>query len=142
MEKCFRYWTDNLNETYTPLKGFSVRLKSKPIECEGYIVRELIFQCKGVAEDYELTQFHFINWPDLGVPGHLEPIIQMLSNVHEKMSADRNLNKNDKEQYLTIHCSAGCGRTGTIMALDQVWHMLNEHVSIIPLFLNFVTLIL
>lgn len=102
--------------------------------------------------EFEFTQFHITNWPDHGVPDDVETIIKMLSIVRQKMYDNNKLlnenlfiknyeaNKNSSSgvrkrlnkiplssEYLAVHCSAGCGRTGTIIAIDQVWTNLNEN---------------
>ena len=101
--------------------------------------------------EFEFTQFHITNWPDHGVPDNVESIMRMLGVVRARMHENnKKLNeslfiKNYEvskscgvkkrfnkiplsSEYLAVHCSAGCGRTGTIIAIDQVWTLLNENV--------------
>jgi protein tyrosine phosphatase len=98
--------------------------------------------------EYEFMQFHLVNWPDHGVPDNIESIISILSIVRQKMVennrlANESLNKlnpsksNAKKcqlplssDFLLVHCSAGCGRTGTIIAIDQIWNLINENVRV------------
>lgn len=100
--------------------------------------------------EYEFTQFHLINWPDHGVPNNMESIINILGLVRKKMIENNkfhnenyykaNFNQNGKNckkiyfplsnDFLVVHCSAGCGRTGTIIAIDQLWAVINETVSL------------
>lgn len=102
--------------------------------------------------EYEFTQFHLMSWPDHGVPDSIEPVMQILSIVRQRMSennrqANEQLNKFNASKssakkchmplsndYLLVHCSAGCGRTGTIIAIDQIWNLLIENVTIYFLF--------
>lgn len=134
MEKCFRYWTD-LDQKYAPLKDFKVSLKKEPIVRDGYIIRDLSIESKGVSGVLEVRQFHLTNWPDHGVPESIEPIIQMLEDMHGLMDdRDDDKKKIDKikiDERLVVHCSAGCGRTGTIIAIDKIMNIINEQ-KIIP----------
>ncbi|CAF0709537.1 unnamed protein product [Brachionus calyciflorus] len=155
--KCHRYWTDDLNEAFSIHKNYYVTLKSKPVVLEDCIIRNLkvIYNPNyqksdtdnRTLQEYEFTQIHLINWPDHGVPNNLESIINILGLVRKKMiennkMLNESLNRisvgqNGKfskkihiplsNDFLVVHCSAGCGRTGTIIAIDQLWAMINEN---------------
>ena len=57
-----------------------------------------------------ITQFHFVAWPDKGVPKSSVVMASFLTmvrgSVHEKAAS-----------RILVHCSAGVGRTGTFIAL-------------------------
>ena len=128
-------------------------MKEEPIELEGCIIRNLIIRYNPnrntnngnnePTKEYEFTQYHLTHWPDHGVPNNIDSIMKILDRVRNNMFennriVNENLNKSGHSVYknisplskdfLAVHCSAGCGRTGTIIAVDQVWTLLNENV--------------
>lgn len=61
-----------------------------------------------------VRQFQFIDWPEQGVPKSGEGFIDFIGQVHKT-----------KEQFgqdgpITVHCSAGVGRTGVFISLSIV----------------------
>lgn len=61
-----------------------------------------------------VRQFQFMDWPEQGVPKSGEGFIDFIGQVHKT-----------KEQFgqegpITIHCSAGVGRTGVFITLSIV----------------------
>jgi protein tyrosine phosphatase len=61
-----------------------------------------------------IRQFQFAEWPEQGVPKSAEGFIDFIGQVHKT-----------KEQFgqegpITVHCSAGVGRTGVFIALSIV----------------------
>ncbi len=134
-------------------------LKDEPIELEGCIIRNLVIRynpsrngnsSNEPMKEYEFTQYHLTHWPDHGVPNNIDSIMKIIDRVRFNMFennriANENINKSGdsvyknilplSKDYLAVHCSAGCGRTGTIIAVDQVWTLLNENV--ISIFLNY-----
>ncbi len=140
--KCHRYWTDKINQNYNFYKNYYVSLKCEPIELDGCIIRELVVRYNNsnsnsssnndpnIIHEYEFTQFHFTNWPDHGVPNDIEPIMSILKEVRLRMFHNNNESQDCiplSLEYMAVHCSAGCGRTGTIIAIDQVWTLIEEN---------------
>ncbi|KAI1851704.1 hypothetical protein JX266_003166 [Neoarthrinium moseri] len=97
----------------------------------------------------EITQLHYPSWPDFGAPAqpsHLLALVE-LANVMQRsaLPIDANaiaasaltdaavqLNWYDEPEHsaqarpMLVHCSAGCGRTGTFCTVDSVIDMLKR----------------
>ncbi len=70
-------------------------------------------QMKGESgKPFKTTQFHFTTWPDHGVPDYATPILGFHRRVKSQHKPSRG--------PLLVHCSAGVGRTGTYIALDNI----------------------
>ena len=67
-----------------------------------------------------VVQFHYWAWPDHGVPTLVRPLLDMVRLIRDCQASET--------LPLLIHCSAGCGRTGTICAIDFVWGLLRAGV--------------
>uniref|UniRef100_A0A673VIZ3 protein-tyrosine-phosphatase n=1 Tax=Suricata suricatta TaxID=37032 RepID=A0A673VIZ3_SURSU len=85
-----------------------------------YIIRTL--KAKFNNETRTIYQFHYKNWPDHDVPSSIEPILELIWDVRSYQE--------DSSVPVCIHCSAGCGRTGVICAIDYTWMLLKD--GIIP----------
>lgn len=68
-----------------------------------------------------MCQFHYSTWPDHGVPRLVRPLLDMVRLVRDTQASET--------LPVLVHCSAGCGRTGTICAIDYVWGLLRAGVS-------------
>jgi len=73
-----------------------------------------------------VVQFHYWAWPDHGVPALVRPLLDMVRLIRDCQASET--------LPLLIHCSAGCGRTGTICAIDYVWGLLRAGVKFLLLF--------
>ena len=63
-----------------------------------------------------LVALRYLSWPDHGVPDSPTQFMRMLKIVRETVRV--------KDAPMVVHCSAGCGRTGTLAAIDDVWSQL------------------
>ncbi|XP_059389008.1 receptor-type tyrosine-protein phosphatase eta-like isoform X2 [Carassius carassius] len=107
--KCEEYWPaetkrfDNLtviNISEVPLEDWTLR----------------DFEVKNVktAESRSVRHFHFTAWPDHGVPETTELLINFRHLVREHMD------QYSRHSPTLVHCSAGVGRTGTLIAIDRL----------------------
>ncbi|XP_064632277.1 tyrosine-protein phosphatase non-receptor type 12-like isoform X3 [Lineus longissimus] len=112
--KCERYWAYSGEEK--SFRGITVKLKKEENICEDFCKRHLVAR-KG-TEERCLQQFHYINWPDHGAPESCSSLLEMVAKMRVDQPGD--------SPPIVIHCSAGCGRTGTICAVDYAWNVLKS----------------
>ena len=83
----------------------------------------------------EITQVHYSSWPDFGVPASPSQLLALveLSNQVQRASSSITQSRQSSEpendesaRPMLVHCSAGCGRTGTFCTIDTVIDMLKR----------------
>ena len=112
---------------------------TKAVEHPHVVVRRLTLSnaTEPFAPLREITQLHYSAWPDFGAPAqpsHLLSLVE-LSNSLQKAALPPNsskVSKSDEPEHshnlrpALIHCSAGCGRTGTFCTVDSVIDMMKR----------------
>lgn len=71
-----------------------------------------------IIETRTICQFHYTTWPDHGAPIVVQPILELVRLVRDVQPTE--------DRPIVVHCSAGCGRTGTICCIDYVWGLLRR----------------
>ncbi|NXF90652.1 PTN22 phosphatase, partial [Eubucco bourcierii] len=126
-KKCERYWAE--------VVGPALRCGPFCITCEAeekrneYVIRTLKVTLN--TETRTVHQFHYRNWPDHDIPSSIDPILELISEVR--------CYQRDDSVPLCIHCSAGCGRTGVICAIDYTQKLLRD--GIVPMNFSIFSLI-
>ncbi|CAH3116195.1 unnamed protein product [Pocillopora meandrina] len=103
--KCDQYWPDDTSK----FGAITVTLHKTETFAD-YVIRSLI-----VTKDSEkrtVQQFHYVTWPDKGVPQHSTALLGFRQKIHARHQATGG--------PLVVHCSAGVGRTGTYIAIDAM----------------------
>ncbi|XP_050767289.1 tyrosine-protein phosphatase non-receptor type 22 [Gymnogyps californianus] len=126
-KKCERYWAEAGG---SPLQcgPFSVACEAEEKKNE-YVIRTLKVTLDG--EIRTIHQFHYKNWPDHDVPSSIDPILELVDEIR--------CYQPDDSVPICIHCSAGCGRTGVICAIDYTQKLLKD--GIVPVNFSIFSLI-
>ena len=83
----------------------------------------------------EITQIHYSSWPDFGAPAspaHLLGLVELSNSIQKASAAPTQSTRSDEPENsvnprpVLVHCSAGCGRTGTFCTIDSVIDMLKR----------------
>ncbi|XP_068133492.1 receptor-type tyrosine-protein phosphatase O isoform X2 [Hyperolius riggenbachi] len=80
-----------------------------------------VFRVSQADDAQHVMHFNFTAWPDHGVPAAsaAESILQFVYMVRQKAAKAKG--------PITVHCSAGVGRTGTFIALDRLMQHIRDH---------------
>jgi len=80
----------------------------------------------------DITQLQYTQWPDFGAPASPTAILNLIElvNKYQRSVTDSTNTANDPvddgKKPIVVHCSAGCGRTGTFCTVDSVIDMLKR----------------
>lgn len=105
----FKYFDDQA------FKGSKLKIeKIESTEFPTYILRVIKLSKTSTKVSNLVYHLEFKNWPDFGVPSTFESILELIQ-VKNQLIKDKGLN-----EQLLVHCSAGCGRTGSFITLDMI----------------------
>ncbi|XP_078723777.1 receptor-type tyrosine-protein phosphatase delta-like isoform X7 [Lampetra fluviatilis] len=109
-EKCHQYWPAERSARYQYFVVDPMAEYNMP----QYVLREFKVTDARDGQSRTVRQFQFTDWPEQGVPKSGEGFIDFIGQVHKT-----------KEQFgqdgpITVHCSAGVGRTGVFVTLSIV----------------------
>jgi protein tyrosine phosphatase len=74
----------------------------------------------------EITQLQYSAWPDLGTPAHPSHVLGLVEHTDAVVRASTSSEVTASRRPVLVHCSAGCGRTGTFCTVDSVISMLKQ----------------
>jgi protein tyrosine phosphatase len=78
----------------------------------------------------EITQLQFDSWPDFGAPAHPAHLLGLVEQTEAVVCVANKTSSKDPEaaesRPVLVHCSAGCGRTGTFCTVSSVIDMLKR----------------
>ncbi|XP_007543879.1 tyrosine-protein phosphatase non-receptor type 18 isoform X3 [Poecilia formosa] len=126
--KCECYWAAPLQSAaFGPFTVTTV--ESRPNQ--DVVVRTLVVCYQ--QDVHSLVQFQYLSWPDHDVPYETTGILDLLDRARSSQGAE--------SSPILVHCSAGCGRTGVICALDYIHDLvvtkkITEDFSVLDLVLE------
>ncbi|ODQ67380.1 hypothetical protein NADFUDRAFT_49812 [Nadsonia fulvescens var. elongata DSM 6958] len=75
-----------------------------------------------------VTQIQYDHWPDHGIPAHASDLVALVNLKREICNGGNN--STEVSLPVVVHCSAGCGRTGTFCVVDSVLDLLQTQKSV------------
>ena len=109
IRKADRYWPDEVGKPFLFRGGQVVLGESVTDSALNLITRKLVVTLAGGVsgenKEHHLTQIQYIGWPDHGVPDSTVAFCKLLSHMDDS----------DPQYPVVVHCSAGIGRTGTLI---------------------------
>ncbi|KAI5612252.1 protein tyrosine phosphatase, non-receptor type 11, b isoform X1, partial [Silurus asotus] len=116
--KCVRYWPDaGTTKEYGNVCVRNIEEQA----AQDYILRELEVSLTDRKEPSRyIWHYQYLSWPDHGVPNEPGGVLNFLEQVNRTQNSIPNTGP------VIVHCSAGIGRTGTIIVIDILIDIINR----------------
>jgi len=126
--KCNMYWPEAVGDSKR-FGDIEVQLFDKA-EAPNYIVRKLDVTHRGqsMSSNRVIVHIQFTNWVDRSAPedaGNLIQLVQLTRVMYNQFCNKQG----DTPSPLLVHCSAGVGRTGTFICVDQLMRSIDSSIS-------------
>lgn len=134
--KCARYWPEpshqgnsspSSNQTFSVYDDIKVTFVKITYLCSDYVLRQFSLtkfsQDNNTIEPKSLTvyQFQYLAWSDHGVPDNVQNTINFIEYVNQLYKEIKS------NKPITVHCSAGIGRTGAVIVIDMIIDKIKTH---------------
>ena len=129
--KCAQYWPQAGDSTFTPWPNLLLNIRfCTEKRYSDYVIRELVLTAtkasmtkaaNGTDLDVKTTEtrtvkhYHYLQWKDFNAPEHAPAMLKFVKRINEDHQRSKTLNP-----PILVHCSAGVGRSGTLVAIGNV----------------------
>ncbi|KAL4923261.1 putative protein tyrosine phosphatase (Pyp1) [Aspergillus undulatus] len=74
----------------------------------------------------EISQIQYADWPDFGTTSQPKHLLNLIDQCDKVRTATALAAPGNPKRPVVVHCSAGCGRTGTFCTVDSVLDILSR----------------
>ncbi|XP_078741648.1 tyrosine-protein phosphatase non-receptor type 11-like, partial [Lampetra fluviatilis] len=117
--KCVRYWPDvGVTRDFGSLRVESLR----EVPHSDHTQRLMrLYHTDHPDVVRHVWHYHYLSWPDHGVPATALGILHFLDEVNARLAETSGTGP------VVVHCSAGIGRTGTLIVIDILTKLIAHH---------------
>ncbi|XP_032962291.1 tyrosine-protein phosphatase non-receptor type 13 isoform X8 [Rhinolophus ferrumequinum] len=116
--KCQRYWPNILGKTTmvsNRLRLALVRMR----QLKGFVVRAMTLEDIQTGEVRHISHLNFTAWPDHDTPSQPDDLLTFISYMRHIHTSGP----------IITHCSAGIGRSGTLICIDVVLGLIGQDLE-------------
>lgn len=116
--KSSQYWPVEVGDTMVlgdVREGLELEVTHTSLQDMGhYIIRNFVLTDLVTGVEREVKQFHYLDWPDFNVPQSPKLFLEFLRDFSESGAFLESTGPP------IVHCSAGIGRSGTLILVDSI----------------------
>lgn len=126
--KSWQYWPVEVGHTMVlgdVREGLELEVSHTGVEDMGhYMVRNFVLTDLVTGEKRKIKHLHYLDWPDFNVPKSPKLFLEFLQEFRESGAFLKSTGPP------VVHCSAGIGRSGTLILVDSVLLMASLGIEI------------